>query len=190
MKYVFLFTFLFTVPQYVNAQPKRSLFATYSISTPEPFYHKQLNSGRSYRPLTSHSFGLRYIVKGGKAIALETGLELARLHFRTLRFPIESQVHIINVPVYANITFLEYLFVNGGLLFDAEIKGENAFFDRQTGIGFGLGPGARYSYRNISVFVNPSAERHGFIPLTRKRYEEVRQSLFNPGVKMGIGYSF
>ncbi len=195
MRYLFFLTFLLTAHDYVNAQQNHTLFATYSISGSTPLYHKRLEGGGSYKAATSHSFGVRHIIKGSRMIGLETGLEFARYQFDARVSPLplpevyaRQTVSMISIPVYANLTFMKYLFVNGGLLVDAEFDKQKNSIDKQSGIGFGLGLGARYTHQKLAVFINPFLERHAFVPFQKER--GTRQSIINSGIRVGVGYSF
>jgi hypothetical protein len=179
------------------AQQANTLFFTYTRSNPEPVYNGSVDGGAGYRPVTSNSFGLRYLMKSTKVITLETGIDYSLYHFKLdyvdnpgIVIPdVKQTIKLFSVPVYAHLTFLKYFFVNGGLLIDSEIKKQKSDIDRQSGIGFGLGIGLKYHYKKANIFVNPFLERHAFWAF-RKPAQGTRQSLLNSGGRIGIGYSF
>ncbi|UTM21794.1 hypothetical protein [Dyadobacter chenhuakuii] len=190
-----LFAMLFSIESF--SQNANSIFFTYSLSNPEPVYNRSVDGGAGYKAVASNSFGLRYFVKSNKIITLETGIDYSSFHFKLdyvgipdIAIPdITQSIKVISVPVYAHLTFLRYLFVNGGLLFDLEIDKKVSDIDKQTGIGLGLGIGLKYKYRKVNVFLNPFFQRHGVVGLG-KQDSGTRQSIINPGGRIGIGYSF
>lgn len=179
-------------PLLVNAQYKSTLYASYALTKPEPLYHKSIEgvSGRS--PIMSHSFGIRYLIKGPKALGFETGIEYSRFQFRRTHPLIEyhhETANLITIPLFVNVTFLKYFYVNGGLLIDSEFGKQQHQIQKQSGLGFGAGLGARFSHRNLSFFINPSLASHAFLPFT-KQNASVRQNIFTHGWRAGIGYTF
>ncbi|MCF0050444.1 hypothetical protein LXM25_10270 [Dyadobacter sp. LJ53] len=194
----FLLIILFTTLS-VEAfcQNPNTLFVTYSRSKPEPVYNRDVQGGAGYKAVASHSFGLRYFMKSSKIITLETGIDYSQFDFKLdyvgmpdIVIPdITQSIKVVSIPVYAHLTFLKCLFINGGLLLDAEIDKKDSDIDKQTGIGLGLGAGLKYSYKHANIFLNPFFERHRLMSFG-KQESGVRQSVINPGVRIGLGYSF
>ncbi|TKT89408.1 hypothetical protein [Dyadobacter frigoris] len=197
MKNLFLFSVILLLNFTCFAQNSNTLFLTYALSNPEPVYNKSVDGGAGYRPVASSSFGVRYHMKSTKIITLETGIDYAIYHFKLdyvdnpdVVIPdIKQTIKLISIPVYAHLTFLRYFFINGGLLIDTEIKRQQASINKQSGIGLGLGAGLKYKYRNVAIFVNPFLERHAYLNFGDSR-QGARQSMINPGGRVGIGYSF
>jgi hypothetical protein len=179
------------------AQNNNTLFLTYALSNPEPVYNGIIDGGAGYRPVASSSFGIRYHLKSNKIITLETGIEYSDYHFKLdyvdnpgVEIPdVKQSIKLISIPVYAHLTFLKYLFINGGALIDTEVNKKNNGINRQSGIGFGLGTGIKYRFKNVAIFVNPSIERHALIA-TGGSNQGSRRSTINAGGRVGIGYSF
>lgn len=190
-----ILTFIFT-SHALLAQNKGGLFFTYSLSSALPAYNRSgMDGGPGYDGKQSSSIGLRYIVKSNKPVAFETGIEYGNYKFNiesefypgTEQTTRSSKAELITIPVYANLTFLKYAFINGGALIDIEINKQNTI-QKQSGIGFGLGLGGKYNFNKISIFVNPFLQRHAFLSLEGKN--DNRLSLVNPGVRVGMGYTF
>ena len=176
-------------------QNERKIFITYGISDAVPAYnHNGVAGGGSYDGTGSFSIGLRYLAKSNIPITFETGLDYATYKYnRKPAFypgldmsPKPEELHLVSVPVYANLTFLKYAFVNGGALIDFEINKENSI-QKQSGIGFGLGIGGKYDFKRFSVMANPFFQRHAFLAFEKTG---TRLSLLNAGVRIGLGYSF
>ncbi|MCF2488127.1 hypothetical protein [Dyadobacter sp. CY347] len=148
-------------------QNTNALFFTYSRSLPRPVYNRNVDGGAGYKAFASNTFGFRYFIKSSKIITLETGIDYSSFNFKVdyagvpnFAIPdITRPLKIISVPVYAHLTFLKYIFVNGGLLLDAQLNPKEIDIDRQTGIGLGLGVGLKYNYKHIAIFINPFVER-------------------------------
>ncbi|MCE7067096.1 hypothetical protein [Dyadobacter sp. CY326] len=197
MKKYLLLILLAMLSGEVFCQNANTLFVTYSRSKPQPVYNKDVDGGAGYKAVASNAFGIRYLMKSSKIITFETGIDYSSFDFKldhvdmpNIVIPdITQSIEVVSIPVYAHLTFLKYFFVNGGLLTDIEIDKKNTDIDEQTGIGFGLGAGVSYNYKKVSFFINPFFERHGLIGLG-KQESGVRQSIINPGGRIGIGYAF
>jgi hypothetical protein len=195
MRNLFIFAVAFLFHLHSFAQNPNTLFLTYALSNPEPVYNRSLDGGAGYRAVASNSFGLRYYAKSSKIVTLETGVDYSQFHFKldyvdnpnTVIPDKQQTAKLISIPVYAHLTFLKYLFINGGVLIDTEIKHKNNI-DKQSGLGFGLGVGLKYHYNKINIFINPFLERHAFLGFNNS--PGTRQSMINPGGRVGLGYSF
>jgi hypothetical protein len=196
MKNLFIFAAAFLFHFNSFAQNSSTLFLTYALSNPEPVYNRSVDGGAGYRAVASSSFGLRYYAKSSKIITLETGIDYSLYHFKMdyVDFPnivipdVQQTAKLISIPVYAHLTFLKYLFLNGGVLIDTEINKQRSDVNKQSGIGFGLGIGLKYNYKRVNIFVNPFLERHAFLGF--ESAQGTRQSIINPGGRVGLGYSF
>jgi|GEM_PF-5011726 hypothetical protein len=192
MKKLLPFILLIFIPYLVSGQYKNTIYGTYSLSKPSPLYHKPLEGVPSRYPMLSHSVGIRYVIKSPKAIGFETGIEYSRYQFTIRDHRIDyhhETANLVTLPLYVNVTFLKFFYINGGLLIDSEFGKQQHAIQNQSGIGFGAGLGARLNYRKVSFFINPSVESHAFIPF-KKQKASTRQSIFNHGWRAGIGYTF
>ena len=194
-RFFYIFIFILGIQQ-AFAQDKNILYLTYGFSNATPIYNKELEGTGGYDGKGTSSFGIRLIGKSRKVIAFETGLD-----FISCKFDMEPAFHpgidmtpspekmsLLSVPVYANLRFLRYFFINGGAFLDFEVskKNENTVSD-QTGIGFGLGLGGRYTFKKMSVILNPFFQRHSYLSLNQSG---ASQSLINSGFRVGLGYVF
>jgi len=69
----------------------------------------------------------------------------------------DIKVETLNIPFYANLTFLKYLFLEGGPLLNIQTNKPYGV-DKQTGIGFSGSLGAQYSFNRISFFVKSQGQ--------------------------------
>lgn len=69
----------------------------------------------------------------------------------------DIKVETINIPFYANLTFLKYFFIEGGPLLNIQTNKPYGV-DQQTGIGFSGSLGAQYSIKKISFFVKSQGQ--------------------------------
>ena len=189
-----LITLIFT-SYFSLGQRKNKLFVTYGISNALPAYNANgVAGGGGYDGTGSFSVGFRYIAQSKKPITFETGFDYATHKYtRTPAFypgmdmtPKPEKLELISIPVYANLTFLKYLFINGGALIDFEINKKNSI-QKQSGIGFGLGIGGKYDFKRFSIMASPFAQRHAFLAFEKTG---TRLSLLDAGVRIGLGYSF
>jgi hypothetical protein len=195
MKNLFFLSIIILLNSACFAQNNHTLFLTYALSNPEPVYNGHVDGGAGYKPEASSSFGIRYLMKSTKIVTLETGIEYSNYHFQLdyvddprINIPyIQKTAKLISIPVYAHLTFLRYLFINGGALVDTEINKKENDIDKQSGIGFGLGAGLKYKFKHVAINANPFFERHALIGGS---HEGTRQSMISYGGRIGIGYSF
>ncbi|TDE18168.1 hypothetical protein [Dyadobacter psychrotolerans] len=194
MKKLILTVLIFSAGFMLTAQAQSKIYATYSYSIAAPVYNQGVAGGGSFDGKAASSVGLRYLIKNGKVLSLETGLEYGFFNYERgpafypgLDMTSKSEkLNLITVPVYANVTFLKYLFVNGGALVDFEVNKKNTI-QKQSGLGFGLGIGGKLDLGHFSMMVNPFVQRHALIPFEKLG---TRQSLMNAGVRIGVGYAF
>jgi hypothetical protein len=178
------------------AQNDPALFLNYALSYPLPVYQTMIEDGAGYEAMASGSAGLRYYMKSSKIVTLETGVDYSGFHFETYGIGLSGPnkrsretAKLLSIPVYAHLTFLKYLFVNGGIILDADLHSKQNILSKQTGLGFGFGIGLKLNVQKIQIFVNPFYERHAYITLENRK-GTIRQSIKNPGGRIGIGYSF
>lgn len=199
LKFIVIFNVLLLWSFTSEAQRPSSISLTYSLSGPnqihmleELVHYPQLTD---YKYSTSHSFGIRYLLKSKKAVTLETGLEFVRFTsqreinpdypntlFMMIALPAPRICDIITVPIYANIAFWKYFFFNGGVLMDINANKEH---QQHSGLGTGFGLGAQYNYKKINFFLNPFLKSHSLIT-----FKNDPHTITNISVKAGIGYTF
>jgi len=140
-------------------------------------------------------YGLNYTRNITKVFSIETGLEYSvnnllwdyedayNPHF----IPQKVSVKMLSVPIYANFTFLKYLFANAGITADFETSHQSdEIVTNQSGIGLELGIGGKYNFNRMTVFINPLIQMHAIVAF----HNENSGSLLDQGVKFGIGYRF
>ncbi|NEU09948.1 hypothetical protein GZH53_16605 [Flavihumibacter sp. R14] len=190
------FSFSFNTKSY--SQAKNRLTIQTGFASNALFTSANLAGGPSHEGKGASAFGLMYSRSLSRSFALETGLEYSLNKIETTsafhpgfeRITTKNQIEMISLPFYGNFTFLKYLFVNGGLMLDLETKISGQEFrgiDSQSGLGYGLGAGGKYSFKKMTVVVNPFFQKHGLLPFEGNDYQE---RLGEMGVKFGVGYNF
>lgn len=174
---------------------KGAIGITYSgLGGNQAFYFESLDGAGSYSGKGYHSFGITYIRPLTKSIDLETGISYSKYKYRFSNAslgadapePYKVTNAVIDIPVTVRWNFLQYLFLNGGLLLGIDADKED-HLDSQTGIGAMIGIGAKYDLKNIpvGVFVNPYYKIHSLIPFTMEKYHERTDEA---GFRFGIVY--
>ncbi len=190
---IFVF-FLIFFSLTIFSQNKISVY--YGFSDNALLRNSDLVGGPGFEGKGGNLYGLGYEKELVKNFSLKTGLEYSKNKIElTPNFypeidmtPREVDIEILTIPIYANYTFLKYLFVNGGALIDFELNREEyASTDDQSGIGFGIGIGGKYDFDNLTVFINPFYRSHAIIPFEKENYN---QHLNEIGLIFGIGYNF
>jgi hypothetical protein len=151
--------------------------------------------GPGYSTEGGQMYGLNYTRNITKVFSIETGLEYSvnnllwdyedayNPHF----IPQKVSVKMLSVPIYANFTFLKYLFANAGITADFETSHQSdEIVTNQSGIGLELGIGGKYNFNRMTVFINPLIQMHAIVAF----HNENSGSLLDQGVKFGIGYRF
>lgn len=155
----------------------------------------ELEGAASYSGDYFFTVGINYVHPLNRWLDAETGLEYSEQHILihpNLSPDIPSvqrraNFSLLNVPVSLRANFLNYFFVNGGLLLEVDASA-NSPIDNQTGIGTILGLAFQYEFKNgVSVFVNPYSKIHALIPFASSNYP---QRVFESGFRFGIMYDF
>ncbi len=185
---------IFSLPLYSQNNNKISIY--YGFSSNELTRKELLDGAPSYDGKGGNLFGLGYEREIFHNFCIETGLEYSKnsIEITPSFYPeidLTSRkvtIEILTIPIYANYTFLKYLYANVGALIDFELNREEYdSTDNQSGIGFGLGIGGKYAFNNLILFVNPFYQIHAVIPFNKENYQ---QHLNELGLKFGIGYNF
>ena len=201
MKYPYLLTILFCacmLPGKSFSQSKNRLIFQSGFASNALFTSPGMVGGGSHEGKGASAFGIVYSRSLNKSFVLETGLEYSanRIETTSAFYPgidqtsTKHKIQMLSVPVYGNFTFLKYVFVNGGLLFSMETKISDQEFrgiDSQSGLGYGLGLGGKYSFNKMTVLVNPFFEKHGVLSFEMNKSQERLGEL---GLKFGVGYNF
>jgi hypothetical protein len=95
---------------------------------------------------------------------------------------VDSDLHMISVPLYAKYTFLKYLFLQGGVSLDLQTNYSNdSNLDKQSGLGLEFGFGGKVNFGKVSLFLNPFYSNHAI---------NAHNNLMEAGAKFGLGYNF
>ena len=193
---LFLFTCLFSNITY--SQTKNRITVSSGSAANGLFKNVRIEGGGNSEGKGATVYGLRYSRMLSNSFSIESGLEYSINRIQTTpafypgidQTPKKSSIQMLSLPVYGNYNFLKYLFVNAGAILDFEtINSENrsTSVDKQSGVGYGIGLGGKYTFKKMTVSVNPFFQSHAAIPFEKNKYPE---RLKEVGVKLGIGYNF
>jgi len=176
----------------VFAQTQNEVRLYYGITDSKLLRGEEITGGGSSDIENSYEFGFRYLLGITNNLSLETGLNYWRGDVTITSAPMPEQttrseeLQTTSIPIFANYTFLDYFFVNGGPVMDFQ-GSESESIDPQAGIGVGFGLGAQYAYNNFNFYINPNFRRYAVIPFEEKNFH---QKLTSFGLQLGIGYKF
>lgn len=191
---LFLFTCHFSSAQNSTLYQRVGLTVS-PIGESDPIRFSELDGTGSYSSKSLLSFGFIYIHPLNNWLDIETGVEYAKHSIESKsnyppdrdKAPANADLSLINIPLTVRANFLNYLFVNGGLLLDFETSSSN-IIDKQSGVGAILGVGGQYEFNNaLGLFINPYVKMHALIPFPAEKYH---QRLLEWGVRVGVTYSF
>jgi len=141
------------------------------------------------------TIGINYVHPLNRWLDAETGLEYSEQHIlihpnlspNVPGLQRKASFSLLNFPVSLRANFLNYFFVNGGLLLEVDAS-TNIPIDNQTGIGTILGLAFQYKFKHgVSAFVNPYSKIHSLIPFAASNHH---QRVFESGFRFGIMYNF
>lgn len=193
MKKILLVAFLLCLSFKALAQKQNEIRIYGGITTSDISRHSKLDGDVSLDLNNTYEFGLRYLLQITQNLAIESGLNYWRGDVK-INPPMnpgpnlssrKEELQITSIPIYANFSFLDYFFINGGPVMD--FQSSDSRIDDQSGIGVGLGIGGEYTFNNFSVFINPNIRRYAVIPFEE---ENNHQKLTSFGVNLGLGYQF
>lgn len=174
------------------SQNSNEFRAYYGFVDSELLRNTDLDGAGSFDNENSFEFGLGYLKKISDKFSIQTGINFMRAKVKiTPAFTgviVDSRyenLKMISIPIFANYTFWKYFFVNAGTMIDIQSSGKS--FDSQSGIGYSIGIGGKYSFKKFLIYFNPNFKRHSFTPFEKKNYN---QKLTEFGIQLGIGYSF
>jgi len=164
----------------------------YGLVNSKLLTNADLDGGGSYENENSYEFGFKYLRKISGKLFIESGVNYLSTQVKITSAPTglpfsshTEDLKMISIPIYANYTFGNYFFVNGGPILD--FQNSKRSFDTQSGIGYSIGLGGKYDFDRFSIFVNPNYKRHSLIPFEK---ESNHQKLTEFGIQVGLGYSF
>lgn len=152
---------------------------------------QEVDGGGSYHPENNFEIGVQFLLDITDDLALETGINFWRsdVVIHSAPFPeiytSRERLEITSIPIFANYSFLNYFYVNGGPVMDFQLSDNT--FDSTSGIGVGFGAGAKYHFENFAVFLNPNLRIYSVIPFEE---ESNHRKLSSLGLRLGFGYRF
>lgn len=164
-----------------------------SFGENDVFRSNALIGGPSYNSDHFYSLGLTYARPLSQWLDLETAVEYSNYTFviQTMILPgmelpsRKESFSLINVPVTVKANFLNFFFINGGLMLDIDTS-INSPIDNQTGLGALLGAGLKYNFSfGATAFINPYTKVHSLIPFSDTDHH---QRIWESGFRMGILY--
>ncbi len=140
----------------------------------------------------ANEIGITYNKKISKIFRIETGINYfsSEINIESAPLPqvylFKDKLKLVSIPISLITEFWKYFFVNGGVLIDFQAK-STKYLDSQSGVGFMLGLGVKYEYKEFVFYINPEIRRHRLIGFKNEKYPEF---LLNSAIQIGIGYSF
>lgn len=103
------------------------------------------------------------------------------------RMQYSSELSIWEIPLDARVKFLKYLYAGAGPILHFQ-QNANSYVDKQNGIGFHIGLGAKIPLtQQFAVTLSPHYKMYSLIPFQSERnYDRVRVL----GIAVGLNYRF
>src|SRR5690606_3209587 len=153
---------------------------------------ENFDGGASYSNENSYEFGVKYLKKLTPKLSIETGINFmsskVKISPNLIGANIEpyyENLKMISIPMFINYSIGKYFFLNGGPVLD--VQNSTELFDSQSGFGYGLGFGGKYSFEKFLIYLNPNFKRHSVVPFEKENYH---QKLTEFAIQLGIGYKF
>lgn len=147
-----------------------------------------------YANKTGFSYGATYSRNLSKVFSLESGVIFYddKAEINSIQpgrdVTTDGDVKLITVPIVGRWTFFNCLFIETGISFDKQTNYSNdAVVSSQSGLGNEFGIGGVYTFKHISVFVNPYWRVFSIINFSSNNEN---RNLIDTGVKFGLGYNF
>jgi hypothetical protein len=154
-------------------------------------FPKDENYNYNYTITSGARIGLGYTRCIFKWFAVETDLLYMRnnaaIHDAYNNVIIHSLVNLASIQGFVKISFLKYLFVDGGIAADSELDQNNSMMYDQAGVAAEAGIGVKISFNRITLSLNPYMRTHGNITLGKV---ESNNELDERGIKFSVGYDF
>lgn len=150
--------------------------------------------------------GLEYSLQLKKNLWLNAGAEFAK-HMINVSYWMDNpnipqipdnkgQLQLITVPVSVRLSFLKYFFIQGGVVFDKQVKnnvynrftGKDNVINDQSGIGALVKLGGQYRFKkHFTVFTGLYSEAHGLVFFNKPNF---KKRLIDGGLRTGVQYRF
>ena len=186
MRFRFLLSALTLLSVQAFSQSKNTISLVYGAAGNIVDIHNAIGDF-GYTAQSGYQYGIGYTRNFSKSFSLETGLIYSESKIQlTTSGPghgiYNQNLDMVTVPLYADFTFLKYLYAQGGVLFDHETNyTSNHNLVDQSGVGIELGIGGRCNFGPVSVFVNPFLCRHAL---------NAQSNLMEAGARFGLGFNF
>lgn len=177
------------------SQTMNRITLTSGLSSNAVFQSEPMLGGGSNEGKGANALGIRYTRYLNKAFSFETGLEYSSNKiestpaFTGQQIPSsQANIQMVSVPLYGNLNFLKYLFVNAGVSLDLETNmnaSETRGLNSQSGVGYGFGMGGKYDFKKMTIILNPFFQKHAVVT-TNNHPERIGEL----GARLGIGYNF
>jgi len=194
MRHLLIALFFFSISIGLFAQSKNEIAINCGFAGNELVVDNNLIGGPSYEGEGSYLIGLRYARTVYRMIALETGIDYSVNKIKVKpatgidASAKDTKIKMLSVPIYGNVSFLKYFFVNAGAIVDFELNRTTLqLTDEQSGVGLGIGIGTKYRISGFAISLNPFLEKHAVIPFNK---EEHQQRVMEFGVRFRLGYEF
>ncbi len=185
-----------TIAQENAKQPKiNKLGITFSAFGDNIVYRKEeLVGAASVTGDNFFVFGINYLQGLNKWLEIETAVEVGKYQFTiNSNLPPEMEstssnkaAALVSIPLTLRANFLKYFYINGGIMLDMDVSGNN-YIDDQTGIGTITGIAAKYDFKQgVSLFINPYVKFHSLLPFS---IGENHQMIYEDGFRFGITYN-
>jgi hypothetical protein len=175
------------------SQTTNNISVLYGLSSTSVDIHGAIGDF-GYANKTGTSYGATYSRNFSKIFSVETGVILyddkAEIHsIQPGRDVItDGDVKLITVPIIGKWTFFNCLFIETGISIDKQTNySSNSVVSSQSGLGNEFGFGGTYTFKHISVFVNPYWREFSIINFSSNNEN---RNLIDIGVKFGLGYNF
>ncbi|SMG20537.1 Outer membrane protein beta-barrel domain-containing protein [Marivirga sericea] len=154
---------------------------------------ESLAGASSYHHKSGSQLSLNYKLQLSKNITLLSGLQLQQLsmeaqngsstaELQTWDFNVDN----LNIPLYANLSFFKYFFIEGGPILNFQINEPDPYgIDNQNGIGISAGIGAQYDIGKLNFFLKSQAQMQALVPFNSEKYHE---RLITNSLSLGVYY--
>ena len=189
---VFCLIMFFLIGLHALAQKNNTFHFYYGTSDAKFFQNGGVDGAGNVDVKNFSEIGLRFIQNISGNLAFESGISYSFMNVviepAFMGIPVKSRkekLEFVSVPIFVNYTLWDHLFFNGGPIIDFQTTDTSV--DTQSGVGYGLGIGGKYSFNDFVFFINPNFKKHAVISFER---ENNQQRLTEIGIQLGLGYQF
>ena len=187
-----LFTLLLCISHLTFSQKQNEVRISYGFVDSKVLNDKNLDGGPNYDLENTRETGIHYLKSITPTFSLEAGMNYFSGDLKKSSNNWEGSsgtsfesYRLLSIPLLARLSFWNYFFANAGPVIDFQTTDHE--IASQSGIGYSLGLGAQYYFKNFSLFLNPNFRQHSLVSFEK---EDNHGKLTGFGIKMGIGYRF